>query len=602
MISKLNFMSNLVLLFLITLSLADNLKNIEEVDVVDIGSKDRLFGEFYNSVDARRNLALPQHAVIDFPFDHQCVSGKKKRREVRQQAHDSLNSSTDLGQEAIKAFMQMIVAFTPLKTMCLGNLRTSDFASLKNSDSSLKSLSCDLIDDMTRGTYLSNIGFAVKYGRRKPGFCSTISEYNNNLTFQMAFNKDMVNKVVQKIPKFGKLLSKVSTPQIAFGISKGGYISKTFTYWKSYDRTKTLGAHAMLKMNIVLDPAVMAKRFFEDYIARVGFLPTNFIYLVGDMEAYVRFLGNIDDSINCVYGGAYCTEDNLINYIFDNEIYLTGTGTVEIDLHKMVGVLPKISIDLRDAHVWRDTTGIYFKWKMSDIMSVLKDFLNETIGKMDGMPTLKTEKVEFDAYIDQNGFGFQGYYMTNELKCEVDFNAKDPVHCKYKNKFFTIVVEKLEDLADEAKAIYIETKEWAENTGEVIAKGAQAAVEVGAKVIDGAAKGVIEVADALGNEVDAILNNKKDWCDCGKKGKLRVWADGTPVYYLEARSNWQMIMWGKKVTTVSWKCTDGGANQRAKFDNGGSTWMVKFTHDKKTCRKGNDWFPGEHKSGRVYWK
>jgi len=569
---------------------------------VDIGSKDRLFGEFYNSVDARRNLALPQHAVIDFPFEHQCISGKKKRGQVREQAHDSLNSAAkNLGQKAIKAFIDMIVAFSPLRTMCLGNLRKSDFNSLKNSGD-LKSLSCNLIDDMTKGTYLSNIGFAVQSGFRKPGFCSIISDYNNNLTFQMSFNKGMVNTVVQRIPKFGKLLSKVSTPQIAFGISKGGYIRKTFTYWKSYDRTKNFAAHAMLKMNIVLDPVEMVQRFFEDYIDRVGDLPTNFIYLVGDLEAYVRFLGNVDAAINCVFGANHCNEEQVGQYLFDNEIYMRGTGTVNIDLSKMIGVLPKISIDLRDTHVYRDTNGIYFKWKMSDIMSVLKDFLNETIGKMDGMPTLKTEKVEFDAYIDQNGFGFQGYYMTNLLKCTVDFNAKDPVHCEYKNRFFTIVVEKLEDLADEAKAIYIETKEWAENTGEVIAKGAQAAVEVGAKVIDGATKGVIEFADAMGNEVDAILNNKKDSCDCGKKGQLRVWADGTPVFYLNARNNWQMIMWGKKVETVKWKCTDGGSDQRAYFKNGGSTWMLKFTYEKKTCRKEDDWWVGNHNSGRIHWK
>merc|ERR550517_1161828 len=124
-----------------------------------------------------------------------------------------------------------------------------------------------------------------------------------------------------------------------------------------------------------------------------------------------------------------------------------------------------------------------------------------------------------------------------------------------------------------------------EDTGEIIDKGAQAAVEVGAKIINGAAKSVIDAADHLSGELQAFVGGTKDWCDGNKRGRLRVWSHGTAVYDLHARNNYQMIMWGKKVREVFWKCTDGGKVGRAYFGDGGSTWMVKYKHERKSCRK-----------------
>lgn len=497
--------------------------------------------------------------------------------------------------------MQLIVQMTPVNTMCLGNLNFDQFTTRKGSDGNLRSLGCDYLDVPTSGYMVSNVGFSVNYKRKTPGFCSILSKHDNKMTFQMALNKDLTGQIIDKIPKIGKLLSRISSAQVAFGISEGGHIQKRFTYWKGYNRSKTLAAHAMLKMNIVLDAVKLVERFFRRYKMRKR-LPRNFVSLTGDIESYIRFNGNINNAIDCVFGGRTCSASQLTTYLFDKEIYMSGEGKVEIDLSKIVGVLPKITIDLNSAQVYRTLTGFYFKWKMPNILSIIGDLINHTIGKIPGMPRVRAERVEFNAYFDEDGFGFKGRYLGFTLECKVDFNKKDPIHCKFGNKYFAVLMEALGDIGNAAKAIFMETKDMVEATGTIIDKGAQAAVQVGAKVIEGATKGVIEVADHFSNELDAFVGGTRDWCDCGKRGRLQVWASGTEVYYLHARNNYQMINWGKRVRTVYWKCTDGGGTNRAYFRDGGSTWMVKYKHENKYCRRGSDWWPRNHGSGRIYWK
>jgi len=164
------------------------------------------------------------------------------------------------------------------------------------------------------------------------------------------------------------------------------------------------------------------------------------------------------------------------------------------------------------------------------------------------------------------------------------------------------MAEAQRDVTNAAKLIFMETSNMFEDTGDIIAVGSRAAVEVGAKVIDGITKGIIAAGSSVQSELQAIVGGTKDWCDCGKKGQLQVWASGTETYYLHARSDYQMILWGKNVSTVYWRCSDGGKTQRANFHNGGSTWMVKFRHERKYCRKSGSYWPGNHSSGRIYWK
>jgi len=604
------------LLFLLSLSVADDVTHVEEDivskvhaltvadDVTDINqvevvvSKDRL-------LQPRRELRwTPPTPAIPFPFQHVCVSQANTRRQKRQAANSALDTAkNDVGQGAVQGFMQFIVQVSPVNTMCLGNLDFDIFTRKKSSDRNMKNLGCDYLDVPTRGGIVSNVGFSVNYKRKTPGFCAILSEYNNKNTFQMALNKDLTGKIVEKIPKIGKLLSKVSSSKIAFGISEGGYIQKKFTYWKGYNRSKTLAAHAMLKMNIVLDAVKLVERFFKKYKTRKGKLPSKFVSIIGDVESYVRFNGNIKHAIDCVFGARSCSTSQLTTYLFDKEIYISGEGKVEIDLSKIVGLLPKITIDLNSAQVYKTMTGFYFTWKMPNILSVIGELINHTIGKIPGMPRVRAQRVEFHAYFDETGFGFSGEYLGFTLECTVDFNKKDPIHCKFGHKYFAVMMEALEDIGNAAKAIFMETKDMIEATGKIVDKGAQAAVEVGGRIIKGAAKGVIDAADHLSGELDAFVGGTRDWCDCNKRGYLIVWGGhGTEEYWLHARNNYQMINWGKKVREVWWRCSDGGGTQRAYFGNGGSTWMVKYTHERKHCRKSGDWWPRHHSSGRIYWK
>merc|ERR1719361_848208 len=146
----------------------------------------------------------------------------------------------------------------------------------------------------------------------------------------------------------------------------------------------------MLKTQITLDPIKLMTRFFTNYKAHTRkSVPSKFVALVGDIEAYVRFNGNIGNAIDCVFGARYCSTSDLTSYLFDKEIFLSGEGKVEIHLNKIVGVLPKIDIELRSAQVYRNLYGFYFKWKMPNVLTYLSDLFDHTIGKIPGMPRLR---------------------------------------------------------------------------------------------------------------------------------------------------------------------------------------------------------------------
>merc|ERR1719436_2344393 len=222
-------------------------------------------------------------------------------------------------------------------------------------------------------------------------------------------------------------------------------------------------AHAFLKMDIKLDPIKLLFRFFTKYrTKRRKSMPGNFLALIGEIDAAIKFTGDLDNSLDCVFGARSCSTDDLTSLIFDNEVYLSGAGSFEINLNKIIGVLPKIVIDLDNAAVYKRKKGLYFHWQMTNILDYLGDFLDQTIGKIADMPSLAAEPVEFDAFFDEDGFGFHGKYRALYLNCEVYFHETDPIRCSFNSKYFSVMMESLEDVGNSAKAIYVETKKFGE--------------------------------------------------------------------------------------------------------------------------------------------
>jgi len=89
-------------------------------------------------------------------------------------------------------------------------------------------------------------------------------------------------------------------------------------------------------------------------------------------------------------------------------------------------------------------------------------------------------------------------------------------------------------------------------------------------------------------QVHSLLVGNKDWCDCGKQGKLYVRPKDSPnqVRSFSPSSGIAYAVWCNDVKTVEWRCDGMGWKESAHFDNGQRVWPLKFTHEtKNTCHR-----------------
>jgi Tfp pilus assembly protein PilX len=538
--------------------------------------------------------------VVAFPFNHVCVSQADDRRAKRAASESALQTAkNDMGQGAVQAFMQMFVQWTPVNTMCLGNLGITDFERKAGSDTSMANLNCGFLSlPSNRNAALTNIGFSVNFRRKTPGFCSILSEQNNQMTFSMAFNQDLTDEIVQKIPKVGPLLSKFTSSEIAFGMSEGGHIAKTVRYWDGHNREVTFNAHAYIKAKISLDATKLIEEFMGGYRSRKR-MPSGFIVLNNLMEAYIKFNDKSRGYIDCIFGGGECSESllrrNLPELLFGQQVVLASQGSVDIDFGKIVGLLPKVSIDLNQSTFYKSRNGIFFKWRVPGVLQIMGDLIRKTIGKE--FPRIGLGGgATFDCYIKNDEFGFKASIWGSTLDCKVYFNKKDPVHCSFKNKFFAVIMDTLEDIADAAKAVYLETANMVANSGKIIEKGAKVALDIGQDIANGVLQGVgdvtSEVTDAIEDVFDKGMNAIKNLhnpndCHCGKSRSLRIWAAGQE--YTIHNGQRKSIDWGRGVQQVWWKCGDDNDWDTKTISRPSKFWIVKMETHNKVCSSGFTW-------------
>jgi len=101
----------------------------------------------------------------------------------------------------------------------------------------------------------------------------------------------------------------------------------------------------------------------------------------------------------------------------------------------------------------------------------------------------------------------------------------------------------------------------------------------------------------------------KDWCDCGKKGDLKICGDVNrywsgnvylDCHYVKPNNQQVEIHLSKKVYRIYYKCTGGGPWRYKNFSNAhGKRKMVKvrFNHQRKHCP--SKW--RKKRSGRIFW-
>jgi len=420
-------------------------------------------------------------------------------------------------------------------------------------------------------------------------------------------------RLSKKIPKVGPLLSKFTSSEIAFGMSEGGHIAKTVRYWDGHNREVTFNAHAYIKAKISLDATKLIEEFMRGYKRRKS-IPSRFIVLNNLMEAYIRFNHHSRGGIDCIFGGGTCSESelrrNLPDLLFGQQVVLASQGSVDIDFGKIVGLLPKVSIDLNQSTFYKSHNGIFFKWRVPGVLQIMGDLIRKTIGKE--FPRLGLGGgATFDCYIKNDEFGFKASIWGSTLDCKVYFNKKDPVHCSFKNKFFAVIMDTLEDIADAAKAVYLETANMVANSGKIIEKGAKVALDIGQDIANGVLQGVgevtSEVTDAIEDVFDEGMNAIKNLynpndCHCGSTHSLRIKAAGQE--YTIHNNQRKSIDWGRGVQQVQWKCGDDYDWDTKWISRPSKFWIVKMETHNKVCSSGRNWWEFweiKKDTGRSVW-
>jgi len=593
----------------------DSLSRLQEMKTTDekyvnVENQEAEVGRGYSTSRASTST----DTVVEFPFNHVCASQDDNVNKKKAASETALTTASSVTTGAVQLFMRMIVNFTPANTMCLGNLKVTDFENKASTDDRMGNLSCDLLAlPSNPNTVLTNIGFSVNFRGGAPGFCSYISKQSNQYTFAMAFNEDLIDLIVQFIPNVGLLLNTFVSFKISIGMSTGGHIGKQVQYWDGQDRTETFNAHAYFKADVSLNPTKLIEKFLKKFIKRKKYIPNGLIALNNLMEAYIRFNDDAIKAVDCLFGGP-CKdtkkqlEENLPNLVFGHQVVLASTGSVSIDLGEIIGLLPKIDIELSQSTFYKRSNGIFFTWRVSSVLDVLGDLIKKTIG-VAGFPglNLRTGAV-FKCSLKNDQFSFMGGIMGSTFQCTADFNKADPIHCSYKGKFFAVIMDSVDDIADAGKAVYLETKGMAEKTGRIIEKGAKVALDIGQDIVDGVLRGVGEVTtqitdaieDAYDNSWDVINNlyNEND-CHCGSTKSIRVRAAGQE--YVIHNNQMKSIDWGRPVQEVQWMCADDGDWDKKRISRSVRYWVVGMETRNKCCLRNRwDWVPCKN-TARSLW-
>merc|ERR1712156_17592 len=232
------------------------------------------------------------------------------------------------------------------------------------------------------------------------------------------------------------------------------------------------------------------------------------------------------------------------------------------------------------------------------------------------------DDTEFKVAITKDMLAFKGNlkfgWIKIDMECKIYFEPgkKDPVHCKFNNKLLTMILDFISDVGEAigqaAEALYLEVKDMAATTGKVVSAGARQVAKIGSTVVNGISDGVEDLAEEFAAAAGDFLGGKLDWCDCGNAGRLIVQDDRNhgKEFILHPKSNWQVIMWGYKVSHIRYRCDGQGRWDYANF-GGSASWTVKYWHETKDCVKWRrcgsifswadcpDW---GHTSGRIRWK
>jgi len=105
--------------------------------------------------------------------------------------------------------------------------------------------------------------------------------------------------------------------------------------------------------------------------------------------------------------------------------------------------------------------------------------------------------------------------------------------------------------------------------------------------------------DKFVQDMEALFQGSRDWCDCGKKGFLRIKANG--VEHRLYSGEGAVINWGKPVREVQWKCSEQGGWQRAAQSPAVQNWKLGFKHQGKVCCKSLFDCGFGKSTGRIWW-
>lgn len=554
---------------------------------------------------------------------HACASASEPKSKDRKDKMKELANvaGNNLAMGAVQAFMEFLVNMTPAESLCGGTLTKADFNSKKENDDTMSDLGCGVIDTAAGSGKVVNLAFSFNYRRRTPGFCAIAARDNGrDFSFSIAMNPDGTGAILEKMGPYGKLAASVADTSIGIGISTGGGFHKKVNYWNGdRDTSTTVKAHAYMRISSELNIEVMLKKMKLEKLSK--YAAHGFVSIDATSTFHVN-VAHGTKALDCFIGDR-CSESNFYKYLFDNEFVWENDAKIHFNFDKMLSVLPKISVDMRNSVIYKSKHGLYFTWKFGGPGTILKTLLEKGAKALGiNIPNIPGDDATFKVAITKDMLAFQGdlkfYALKINMKCKIYFQPgkKDPVHCKFNNKFLTMILDFISDVGEAigkaAEALYLEVKDMAATTGKVVSAGAKQVAKIGSTVVNGISEGVEDLAEEFVAGVGDFLGGKLDWCDCGNAGQLivRDFHNHSKEFRLNSKSNWQVILWGYKVRHIEYRCDGQGRWDEANF-GGSASWTVKYWHETKDCAKwrkcGGPFSFAQcpswgHTSGRVRWK
>lgn len=553
---------------------------------------------------------------------HACASASEPKSKDRKNKMKELAdvAGNNLAMGAVQGLMEFLVNATPAESLCGGTLTKSEFDNKKENEDTMSDLGCGVIDTAAGSGNVVNLAFSFNYRGRTPGFCAIAARDNGrDFSFSIAMNPDGTSAILEKMGTFGKLAASIADTSIGIGISTAGGFHKQVNYWNGdRDTSTTVRAHAYLRISSDLNIEAMLKTMRLKKLAK--YAGNGFVSIDSTSTFHVR-VKHGTKALDCFIGSG-CSESNFYKYLFDNEFAWENDAKIHFNFDKMLDVLPKISVDLRNNVIYKNSHGLYFTWKFGGPGTILKTLLEKGAKALGfNIPNIPGDDAEFKVAITKDMLAFKGdlkfWSLRINMECKIYFQPgkKDPVHCKFNNKFLTMILDFISDVGEAigkaAEALYLEVKDMAATTGKVVSAGARQVAKIGSTVVNGISDGVEDLAEEFAAAAGDFLGGKLDWCDCGNSGQLEVRDrfNHRNRYFLHPKGNWQVIMWGYKVSHIEYRCSGQGRWDKANF-SGSASWTVKYWHERKDCVKWKTCGPFScckcpdrwHTSGRIRWK